>query len=395
MNETDPAWVNPWMEQRQEVPLSRTAISLLLTPTLVALCGCASTTGLADQPISVGAAAAISSDGAPDPHAATTTTDSPKGEISREPWSFASYSGQAITTPHYRIFTTVQHENVVDELPLFLEHALTRYRTALADLPAPKRPMETYLFADRRQWTAKTKQVLPNDAAAFENLGRGGFTTRGIAVLYFIDRSRRTKDTFAIAAHEGWHQYTQCAFGNPLPIWLEEGIATYMESCRIINGEPQFQPSRNWERRRTLADAIREERLIPMKQLLEEAPQAFLKSSRKQLLTYYAQVWALTRFLSEGADGRYREGLEQALSDAAAGDLLRRLMSSPAVKAQAKNDRSRLGLLRSRSGPWVIVEYFNDDLAEFESEFQEFAQELAQGGPYRTWQEHGRRRAAD
>jgi hypothetical protein len=292
--------------------------------------------------------------------------------VSRSPWRFAAYPGEMIVTPHYRIYTTLEYDGVVDELPVFLEHALTQYRTALADLPAPKQPMETYLFHDRRQWAAKTRQLLPDYAATFDNLGRGGYATGGTAVLYYIDYRKVPRDTFAIAAHEGWHQYTQSTFTHPLPIWLEEGIATYMEGIRQINGGFVFQPRRNHERLSALREAVRYDRLIPLDELLDEPPQTFLKQDKRRLLTYYAQVWALAQYLMYGEAGRYQPPLRQVLHDAADGQLLPRLTRSPVVLAQG----GRAKVLTSRVGAWVILGYFTNDLVDFELGYLDFVHEL-------------------
>jgi hypothetical protein len=292
----------------------------------------------------------------------------------RARWEFASYPGVLITTPSYRIYTTVDYDHVVDRLPVLLEDAVLRYRTALAELPPPPRALELYLFQDRRQWTAKTRQVLPDHAASFDNLGRGGYSTRGTGVLYYIDRGGRYRDTFALAAHEGWHQYTQVTFKQPLPIWLEEGIATYMEGIRYNGDALQFEPSRNWERRGALARAMRYRRLIPLDDLLSRTPQSFLKDGKDDLLTYYAQVWALTRFLADGADGRYRAALGEVLRDAATGRLHDRLRS-----------QRRAGGGSVRHGSAVITAYFNDDLAAFEAQFNDYARRLATAGPSRGW----------
>ena len=54
--------------------------------------------------------------------------------------------------------------------------------------------------------------ILPDKASSFEGLGRGGFTTNGIAVLYDIDGYGWHHDTLALGAHEGWHQYVQTTF---------------------------------------------------------------------------------------------------------------------------------------------------------------------------------------
>jgi hypothetical protein len=315
--------------------------------------------------------------------ASATTASPPSVEVARQPWKFAAYDGYVITTPHYRIYTTLTYEHILDRLPVFLEHAIGRYTTALADLPQPKRPLESYLFHDRRQWMAKTRQILPGEAATFDQLGRGGFTTRGIAVLYYIDRSGRYRDTFAIAAHEGWHQYTQSTFRQPLPIWLEEGIATYMEGHRWGEEAPTFQPSRNWERRSALRKAIGSNQLIPIDELLTEPPQTFLAQGKDRLLTYYGQVWALVRFLEGGAEGRYRAALAQLLTDAAEGRMLSRASTVPRTSLRPPAGRSAVNQL----GPWLVQVYFNADLDAFEQDYLAHARSLAEGGAY-----HGRRR---
>lgn len=295
--------------------------------------------------------------------------------VTREPWRFSSYPGYLISTPNYRIHTTIAYERFLDRLPTFMESTLDRYRTALAPLPPPRNPLQTFIFRDRRQWSAKTRQLLPDQASTFQNLGRGGYTTRGVSVLYYIDWAGRDRDTFAIAAHEGWHQYTQTCFKNPLPIWLEEGIATYMEGYRFRRTDegPRFQPWRNWERSRALGEAIRNDELIPLRELLGESPQQFLGDGKDRLLTYYAQVWALTRFLADGQDGRYRTALENVLTDAADGRLVSRLSRAPAVQAYG----GRHAAMTSRTGPWIILGYFTSDLAAFEEAYLEYARSIA------------------
>jgi hypothetical protein len=303
-------------------------------------------------------------------------------DAEEEPWSFAAYPGQLLRTPNYVIYTTINYENILRRLPLFMERALAQYRTALGDLPAPPEAMETYIFRDRRQWQAKTREMLPEHADSFNNLGRGGFSTHGVAVLYYIDWRGRFRDTFAIAAHEGWHQYTQRTFRQSLPVWLEEGVATYMEGYRYRAHDtvPIFEPHRNGERRRALREALRRDKLIPLDSLLSDPPQEFLEDSKDALLTYYAQVWALTHFLAEGADGGYRQALEEVLQDAASGALLNRLRNSPVVVARGGRRR----VMGGRLGPWVVLAYFNRDLAAFEQEYLDYVRVLANGGANRS-----------
>ncbi len=297
------------------------------------------------------------------------------GERSREPWRYAGRDGHLIRTANYRIHTTIRYDSVVDRLPRFMEAALEHYRTAIIDLPPPPEPLETYVFHDREEWEAKTVEVIPRQAGQLRGLGRGGFSTRGIAVLYYLDWSGRSRDTLAIAAHEGWHQYTQRTFRDQLPLWLEEGLATYMEGHRWGSSDspPEFNPRRNWERWSTLRSLVRRDRLIPLRDLVSRSPQEFLADGKRDLLAYYAQVWALTHFLIRHDDGRHLPDLERVLIDAVEGDLVRTIVRSPRVVAAGGRGRA---LFRSRVGPWLLHAYFTEDLAAFEAEYEQYCRDL-------------------
>ena len=109
-------------------------------------------------------------------------------------------------------------------MQVFLPTALDHYRTAILPLPEPDGPIDVFLFGSRADWLGYTRERLPQEAAMYEKIGRGGYTIEGDAVLYDIGRW----DTFTIAAHEGWHAYSQRVFRHALPVWLEEGIACFM-----------------------------------------------------------------------------------------------------------------------------------------------------------------------
>ena len=162
-------------------------------------------------------------------------------------------------------------------------------------------------------------------------------------------------------------------------MWLEEGIATYMEGFRTNRGLTIFSPSDNNERRSALRDVVRRaddqpdrHSLITLEMLVTRTPQAFLSSGKSDLLSYYAQVWALVRFLAEGEDGRYRDGLEQVLQDAAHGRLMPRLRT--AANQRGKSWRGPYST--ATNGRLVIAEYFNEDFEEFEGQYRAYIDEL-------------------
>jgi len=294
------------------------------------------------------------------------------------PWTWRGTPGVRLLTDHYDIHTTITDTTMLELMPDFFERALHQYRTSFGDLPAADGRFETYLFRTQREWQRKTWEVLPEQAGAFMNLGRGGFATRGISVLYFIDyRAGNPHDTLAIAAHEGWHQYTQKTFRHQLPVWLEEGIATYMEGFRTRPDGVAFTPTFNRERRRELARAVRNDRLIPIGELMSRTPQDFLATGKDRLLVYYAQVWALTRFLVEFDDGRYADALRRVLVDASEGRLVSQIMQAERKHAA----QSAFAKFNLRTGPWLVHAYFTEDMVTFRQDYEAFIHELVRPRP--------------
>ena len=312
------------------------------------------------------------------PAAVTAETRRPTPII--EPWTFGEKPGECIDVGTHRIHSTLRDPVIRERMQIFLPTALDHYRSALVELPEPDGPIEVYLFGTRNDWMAYTRERLPQEAAMYERIGRGGYTIEGDAVLYDIGRW----DTFTIAAHEGWHAYTQRVFRHPLPVWLEEGLACYMEGVRggVDGAPPTFIPWRNFERFGELRDVVSRGRFIPLGELIEGTPQDFLRDGRSTLLGYYAQVWALVHFLAEGEDGRHRDGLERLLRDAVDGRIASTLWGSS--RAGTRNER-RMAIGR-QVGPAVMREYFTEDLARISAEYEAFVRAIARrGNGERIW----------
>lgn len=263
--------------------------------------------------------------------------------ISTEPWTFESKDGQLIHTPSYRVYTTVTKAQLASRLPTFLEHCLINYTTALGDLPRPEGRMDTFVLANRPQWERQTQRVMGDQADVYLKIQRGGFSAGGRAVLYDIG----PRDTFAITAHEGWHQYSQTTFHAPMPVAIEEGLATYMEGFRWDPDNPdrpRFMAWANFERFEQLRGDVAARRLVPLARLQQSTPQDIIAEDPDAALTYYAQVWALIHFLHEGDGGRYRAGLESMLRDAASGDLLAKVRARYGSRATATLASKRVGV---------------------------------------------------
>lgn len=288
--------------------------------------------------------------------------------ISTEPWRYAGAEGSVIRTAHYRIFTTISTIALKERAPGFLEHALAHYRTALGPLPLPSARLDTYLLDNRSQWSTLTRQLMGAQAETLLKIPRGGYASRGVGVFFDIG----LYDTLAIAAHEGWHQYTQRTFRDPLPVWLEEGIASFMEGHRWDGPTPRFLPWANMQRYDQLRTAHRSGKLLSLADLLAGRPQDYLDNDDEQILTYYAQLWGLVHFLNEWGHGKYSIALRALLADAAAGNV-RSVVEDRLGSRGAQS-------LATRVGPGIFLAYFNMSLDEAAAEYANFLEMVIRTG---------------
>jgi hypothetical protein len=299
--------------------------------------------------------------------------------LSSEPWTVESAQGRMVTTPSYRLFTTSGKAYITDNMPAFLEAALTHYTGALGALPLPPGSMEVYLMDTRSQWEAMTRRFMGEDADVYLRIQKGGFTSDSRAILYDIGR----RDTFAITAHEGWHVYTQRTFRNALPVWLEEGLACYMEGFRwdpSAADRPTFQPWSNFERFDQLRWGVRADRLMPLDRLVMSSPQDLIARDANAALFYYAQVWALVHFLNEGEDGVYSERLRALLADAAAGRLVPRIQKE-------LGQRAARSFVQRKQGVDLLSLYFGRTPQEMQPGFDAFLDRVVKTGTrQQIWQ---------
>jgi hypothetical protein len=237
---------------------------------------------------------------------------------------------------------------LIDVLPSFLERTLARYRTELiappGELPAPSLKLDVFVLRDREQWASLTRRVMGGDAPPFESIPRGGFSSGGRSLLWNIG----LRDTLALAAHEGWHQYTQRTFRDALPLWLDEGLATYFEGLRLdplADRVIAAGPWANVERFSALRAASDRSLLLPLSRLVDVSPEELLTMPQDRALAYYAQVWALTLFLAQ----THRAQLSSILNDASRGSLAARVTqgATPDEVRRWRDRRTGAGVARA------------------------------------------------
>lgn len=289
--------------------------------------------------------------------------------VDREAWSFGDAPGELLRTRHYRLFLTTDDATLRAVLPGFVERTLTRYRMELASLPAPALKLDTFVMRDRGEWLRLMHVQLGSEAERYTTIDRGGFATGGRGMFWNIG----THDTLMLAAHEGWHQYTQRVFREPLPAWLEETIAVYFEGLVLQPAAEEVltpTPWGNLGRFDELRRAANQGQLLSLGDLLSQTPSDVLAAGDTAALGYYAQLWSLGLFLTHGEGDRgsaRREGVAAVLRDAADGRM-RALIAA------------RLGRDRALDAAGVWRAYFGDDLTLAATEFATFTAELLSSG---------------
>ena len=290
----------------------------------------------------------------------------------KEPWTFRGTRGWAYHTPNSIIRTTTTDRKIIDRLPPFVELSLLHYQRDITRLPRPADTIETFFFDTRLQWETLTRSLMGERANIYLSIERGGYSAKQIGVFYDIG----PKDSFIICAHEGWHQYAHSTFKDPMPVWLDEGVACYMEGFRWDDqfpDHPRFMPWANLERFDQLRDAHAAGTLMPIHSLLTLRPQDLITDSTNQpaALNYYAQVWALIHFLNESQAGRYQHALHAILQDASTGTYRSHL-----------DPQALRSLNTRRTGAGTLLNYLPEGttLSQLDEQYQRFIAQIVRVG---------------
>lgn len=284
-------------------------------------------------------------------------------------WDGKTTSGVALTSEHYRIYTTVSNSLLLKYLPGFMEAAYGNYLrlSGLADQPLGEK-MPIYMMASRKEWAALTRMVTGPLADVYLSIQAGGYCYKKVCVFWNMGGI----GTLSVSAHEGLHQFLTYRMRNRLPMWLEEGLCTSAEGYLLSGEMVEFTPQRNDARFTSLRDAIVQGNWIPLSRLLSmDAGDAIHGKTTRQAVGYYGQLWALSCFLQ--THPAYVQGFKRILADAEAGQFHVALAVPPAAVRQLQL-RGRI-YNRTVSEP-LFRYYIHDDLAAFEKEFHTFAMRL-------------------
>ncbi|MFP4106015.1 MAG: hypothetical protein ACLFVU_07985 [Phycisphaerae bacterium] len=291
-------------------------------------------------------------------------------QTSSRSWSSKSFAGQQIDSTRYRLYTTAENYGLVRRMPGFMEAANDQYRRLTGLQPEEyQQKLPIYLMATRRQWASLTRRAVGRDLP----IAAGGYCYKGVCVFWDIG----SYNTFSVAAHEGLHQFLYHHLEDPLPMALEEGLATISEGYEIRQEGVRFTPDKNSRRYTDLRAAIINRHWKSLDTLLYLNSEEANQGSQQESLSYYGQVWALMDFIQ--TDPGRKAAFHRLLQDAAAGKLHETVgLSRRQFQALKKNQRQ----YNRRVSRVLFVHYFGDDLETFEREYTRHARKL--GGIVQT-----------
>lgn len=279
-------------------------------------------------------------------------------------------TGVQLLTDHYDLRLTARDPVLPDYLPTFMEAAFTEYARLLPPAREGQDRLVVYLFDSRIEWANFTRASFPPARArTYLHIHAGGYVDQrtGTAVVHDL---RQRNSTFALLAHEGFHQYLGRYFPKRVPAWLNEGLATQWEGFEMQGRRATFTPRRNYLRRNDLRAALgREGEFIPITDLLRMHAGEAVVETGQTVRTYYAQVWSTVLFLRQGADGKYAEPFAKLLADAGT----ERLAHAVRGYRAATPDMAKLS-----NGEIIFRHYITDDLTGFMDEYRAFAARLVQ-----------------
>jgi len=280
-------------------------------------------------------------------------------------WNAGGHNGLELISEHYRIYTTINDRRLLMILPGFLDAAHQSYLD-LTQLPAAATDerMPVYMLSDRMQWAELTESVFGRRGPSM-HLEDGGYTYRGVTVCWNIGGMA----TLSVAAHEGMHQFLHYRMKNRLHLWAEEGLATSSEGFVIRDHHVRFTPGRNMIRLINLRQAILHQ-WLGMELLLRTSPPELLQQEQVEnpILSYYAQIYALTNFLR--THPTYGPRWRAMISAAAAG----RLGVGKDAGVSLKPGRGRP--YAPEVGIGLFRQYITTDIETFEREFRQFARTM-------------------
>ncbi len=207
----------------------------------------------------------------------------------------------AFEKPPYRVYTNLPRKDyrALNRLLEDMQVIRTAYATAFPQPKNQETPLSTIrVFGSQREYQAYVGEGMEWSSGVFSS------TKRELVVLADSDsesNKERRAEMRMIAFHEGFHQYLFLVTPSAVnvPIWFNEGHATYFETFRIRGGKGSPSLSPRLEVARS-AKGMRSAQGLAA--LMSKSHDAFYDVNRNEA---YAVAWLLVHWLRSEADAPY------------------------------------------------------------------------------------------
>ncbi|MHC4984710.1 MAG: DUF1570 domain-containing protein [Planctomycetota bacterium] len=211
--------------------------------------------------------------------------------------------------PDYRTWYYLLHTDL--EVPLARETALrlTRmfqeYERRASGMGRISRRLNVYLYARDADYISDTGR--PNSGGLFS-------PSNGIFARSYLDRPHYRWETLQ---HECFHQYAEYVIHREMPVWLNEGLATYFGSA-VWTGDGFVTHVRPSEHVEDLQERLANGQPIRFASLFAMPDEEWYATTAEDLERgrwQYTQAWSIIYFLLHAEDGRYAQGLSRHLNN--------------------------------------------------------------------------------
>jgi hypothetical protein len=285
--------------------------------------------------------------------------------VEQRAWTEPGPDGLEFLTTHFDIRTTVRDSLLREVLPVFMETAFSEYSRLMPPTPGDFPRLPIYLFDTREEWARFTRHFAPADAQTYLHIHAGGYTDYRTATSVTFDLGR--DHTLSLLAHEGFHQYAARYRTQPLPSWLNEGLACQFETFTLDGQRPIFTPRNNLVRLGSLRDALTPPNsLAALPGLLRMNAGHAVRQTGTPAPTYYAQLWSTVLYLRDRSCP-YAAGFHSLLADA----------GTPALAQAVRDYRAKSRDSGSMSDAEVVFRcYITSDWDGFAARYRAFAERL-------------------
>lgn len=231
--------------------------------------------------------------------------------VSWDYWLRSYVNRITIETPHYTIYSTATQAQTrrIEEAAESLYSAYTTFFKDRLNMTGQTLRLKMNFYKDKQEFTKHNRSSSWAEA----------FYQKPYCYAYYPEGE---SNSYHWMIHEGVHQLNNEVGHFKVPSWIDEGLATYFGTSKIINGKLlSGQIDANtypiwWLPRIVLTgnlqNDIKNKKIIPLRAVITGSGGPDIN---KQFNLYYIHYWSLTHFLFNYNNGKYSVGYKNLITD--------------------------------------------------------------------------------